>query len=174
MDAKGQSILEVVIVLPFLFLFVGLLFKMNMGIQMAINNIQYSRSQVYALSENSPEYPKLALRRKDLAAQKSDLMVLGVADPQAIAEAQGGDMPPIPQIQKIARKGGVNGSEDPGEPSTRTDLRIRETSAICTQVNYVDAKIAYDPEGVRSLGASYWPFGHPVCGYQGGWIGDGQ
>ena len=85
MDAKGQSILEVVAVLPFLFILVGLMFKMNLGIQMAINNVQYARSQVFVLTANSPEYPRLQFRMKyagssgKLSVRQHDLMLLGVS-----------------------------------------------------------------------------------------------
>ena len=42
-NKKGQSILEVILVLPTLFLFVGMLFRLNMSLQQAINNTQYAR-----------------------------------------------------------------------------------------------------------------------------------
>jgi hypothetical protein len=45
-NEKGQSLLEVIFVLPFLFMFVGILFKLNLSISQAIVNTQYSRSQI--------------------------------------------------------------------------------------------------------------------------------
>ena len=174
MDAKGQSILEVVVVLPFLFTFVGLLYKFNMGIQMAINNLQYSRSQLYILTANSPEYPRLEFRHYTQNIFKEadqELMILGVADPSAIS---GANIDPIPQINRISRAGGIKGSDQAGEVSKRTDLRIRETSAICTQMNGVARKFPYSAGGVRGLKSRTWPFEKLVCQYSGKWIGDGN
>ena len=103
-NQDGQSILEVVFVLPFLFLFVGLLFKLNLSLQASINNTQYARSQVYILTANSPEYPRLEFRTfipESFVKNKQDRIVLGVADPEALTESVNNDksMDPIPQIQ---------------------------------------------------------------------------
>ncbi len=160
-DKKGQSILEVVFVLPFLFLFVGLLFKLNMGLQASINNTQYARSQVYVLTANSPEYPRLEFRNfmaESFVKNKQDRIVLGVADPEALTSAVANEstMDPIPQIQKIGRNSTVKGSNESGEQSKRTDIRIRNTSAICTQLNQVP-----------TTGSVRWPFGQAVCQYTG-------
>ena len=157
----GQSILEVVFVLPFLFLFVGLLFKLNMSLQASINNTQYARSQVYVLTANSPEYPRLEFRTymaESFVKNKQDRIVLGVADPEALTSSVNNDksMDPIPQIQKIGRNKTVKGSDESGEVTKRTDIRIRNTSAICTQLNTLP-----------STGSSRWPFGQAVCQYSG-------
>jgi hypothetical protein len=181
MDAKGQSILEIMVVLPFLFILVGMLFRFNLGIQMAINNIQYARSQVYVLTANSPEYPQLRFRQRigssdqsrKFADTEQDLMVLGVSDPSALAEASEGEsMPAIPQQQKIVRAGVPGGSEEEGEPSTRTTIRVRETSAICTQMNSVAPKVNFDSVGVVGLKNLRWPFRKLACQYNAQWIGD--
>ena len=174
MDAKGQSILEVVVVLPFLFTFVGLLYKFNMGIQIAINNLQYSRSQLYILTANSPEYPRLQFRHfapNIFKETDQELMILGVADPSAI---NGADIDPIPQINRISRVGGIKGSDQSGEVSKRTDVRIRDTTGICTQMNGVSPKVPYSADGVRGLKSQAWPFKKLVCQYSGKWIGDGN
>ncbi|NDF14281.1 hypothetical protein EB061_03025 [bacterium] len=180
MDSKGQSLLEVVIMLPFLFLLFGLLFRANMAIQMAINNQQFARSQVYVLTANSPEYPRLGFRHVGIkggagrmSSGQIDLMLLGVSDPSALAEVANGDsMPPIPQMQRVARAGAPAASQDPGEPSLRNEVRIRETSSICTQMNFVEKGLNYDSTGVTKLGNKRWPFGKLVCQYGGAWIGD--
>jgi len=181
MDAKGQSILEILIVLPFLFIMVGMLVRFNLGIQMAINNIQYARSQLYVLAGNSPEYPRLSFRMKTnpsdgglkFADQEQDMMLLGVSDPSALTEVSNAEsMPAIPQIQRITRKGVVGGSEEGGEPAARTSIRVRETSAICTQMNSISPKIGFDSNGVLALKNQRWPFRKLVCQYEGQWIGD--
>jgi hypothetical protein len=160
-NEDGQSILEVVIVLPFLFLFVGLLFKVNLAIQTSINNTQFSHSQVFVLTANSPEYPRLYFTQlkpqTSFALSGQDMMVLGVSDPSALeSSADPNSIDPVPQIQNVARNKTVKGSEDSGEQPKRTDVRIRNTAAICTQLNVV-------PTG----SIKRWPFGGPVCQYKG-------
>jgi hypothetical protein len=179
MDAKGQSILEIVVVLPFLFILVGMLFRLNMGLQMAINNLQYARSQLYILAGNSPEYPRLQFRHKianeggGFADKEQDMMVLGVSDPRALAEASSGNtMPAIPQKQKITRAGVAGGSEDAGEVDSRTNIRIRDTTGMCTQMNSVNKAVNFDSYGVTALKSQRWPFRKLVCQYEKQWIGD--
>src|SRR5690242_20552380 len=108
-NESGQSILEVVFILPFLFLFVGLLYKVSLATQMAINNSQYARNQIYVLTANSPEYPRYQIRFNwGLFGQNSqDRMVLGVSDPAAISQANSnsGSIEPLPQTYKINRGG---------------------------------------------------------------------
>lgn len=171
MDTKGQSILEVIFVLPILFLFVGLLFKINMSIQMAINNTQHARSQIYILTGNSSDYPRLRFRyfQDMFFSKQQDLMVLGVADPTAVtgAAADEDTMEPRPQEQHVTRNTSITGSGAPGEVNSRSHIRVRDTSAICTQLN-----MALNANG-KDFTSPRWPFGRrPVCGYSGAWIGD--
>jgi hypothetical protein len=169
----GQSLLEVVLTLPLLFLFVALLYKIVMAEQMAINNVQYARNQLFVLAANSPEYPRLTFRNGNGFSKGTNQMVLGVADPSAIAAANANDttIEPIPQIQNIARPGTtVKGSSDRGEVKLRTQIRVRDTVAICTQFNTIGSGL-WTSETVKGLGAQRWPFKMAVCGYSGG--GDG-
>lgn len=167
---EGQSLLEVVFIFPFLFLFIGLLFKMNMAVQMSIVNTQYARIQAYVLTLNSPEYPRIEFRRspKMFGLGGQDLMVLGVSDPSALTASAGeGEMPAIPQIEKVGRKGTtVKGSDDPGEPKLRTGIRVRNTASICTQMNS-NGSTMLDEVSIPSLGSKRWPFGMDVCRYGG-------
>jgi hypothetical protein len=173
MDAdEGQSILEVILFLPFLFILVGLLIRMNTGIQMAINNARYARAQLFVLTNNSSEYPRLQLRKNRLVKNAHDMLVVGVSDPLAIEEAASdGDMPAIPQIQSIANKK-ANGSQERGEVKSRTDIRIRGTAAICTQSNSVTKGTGIDSYQITALANQRWPFGKMTCQYDGSWIGD--
>ncbi len=173
MDAdEGQSILEVILFLPFLFILVGLLIRMNTGIQMAINNARYARAQLFVLTNNSPEYPRLQLRKSRLVKNAHDMLVVGVSDPLAIEEAASdGDMPAIPQIQSIGNKKS-RGSNERGEVRSRTDVRIRGTAAICTQSNSVTKGTAMDSLQVTALANQRWPFRKMACQYDGSWIGD--
>jgi hypothetical protein len=96
-------------VLPFLFLFVGLLFKLNLAIQTSINNTQFSHSQIFVLTANSPEYPRLYFTKlkpqTSFALSGQDMMVLGVSDPSALESSANPDsIDPVPQIQNVARK----------------------------------------------------------------------
>ena len=159
-NEKGQSILEVVFVLPFLFLFVGLLFKLNLSIQSAINNQQFAHSQTYILTANSAEYPRLGFRLSPslFKAAGQDQMILGVADPSGITQANNNDsdIEPIPQTQKIGRNKTIKGSDDRGDQAKRSEIRIRNTAALCTQSNNV-------PTGTSER----WPFNREVCQYSG-------
>jgi hypothetical protein len=172
-NKKGQSILEVILLLPFLFAFVAFLYKMDMAAQMSINNVQFVRSQTYVLTANSPEYPRVDFRFSPggFVALKQDRMILGVADPTALQSANRDQtkLDPIPQIQKVTRAG-VNGSNALGEVTNRTDIRIRSTAAICTQLNSADGNAASMlPENVPMAipQPQRWPFGQEVCRYQG-------
>ena len=171
-DESGQSILEVVFILPFLFLFVGMLHKVNIAVQMAINNGQYARNQIYVLASNSPEYPRYEIRYSwGLFGQNNqDRMVLGVADPEAIAQASANDssIEPLPQTYMINRKGTtVKGSQERGEVSLRNEIRVRNTAAICTQLNSVGSKKPWNSTSVKDLKSQRWPFNQEVCQYSG-------
>lgn len=171
-NEKGQSLLEVIFLVPFLFMFVALLYKIQMAIQMAIVNTQYARSQVFVLTANSPEYPRLQFRTfpKMFSGGNQDRMVLGVADPESLAASEGSDgtIEPMPQTQKINRLGStVMGSSDRGEVAKRTELRIRNTAGICTQLNSAGSKTPMNEQTILNLGAQRWPFGTTVCRYEG-------
>jgi hypothetical protein len=86
------------------------------------------------------------------------MMVLGVADPSAFADKSATNpMPAYPQLQGIARNKSVVGSSDVGEQTKRSQIRIRNSSAICTQLNVV-------PTGTSQR----WPYnGKAVCQYKG-------
>jgi hypothetical protein len=159
-NKNGQSLLEVVFVLPFLFLFVGLLFKLNLSMQQSINNTQFSRSQIFVLTANSPEYPRLAFTHYApspmFSTASQDMMVLGVSDPKGIDGESGSKIEPIPQVQAITRNKSVKGNEDAGEQKKRSEIRIRNTAAICTQLNVV-------PVGTSQR----WPYNTTVCQYKG-------
>ncbi len=178
-DESGQSILEIVFILPFLFTFIALLYKINMAAQIAINNVQYARSQMFILTANSAEYPRLSFRFAgfgpipNIHTEGHARMVLGVADPEAVERIDvAGQLEPIPPIQNIARRGTTQpGSNAAGEPKNRTDVRVRNTVAICTQFN--SAKDGgrvldwYPSLLARMSGSKRWPFGeNTVCKYE--------
>lgn len=185
-NESGQSVLEVVFVLPVLFLFVALLYKVNLASQIAINNAKSLRSQMFILTGNSPEYPRLQFRFNafsgalSFAAQSHARMLIGVADPSAAIKDEDGEnetLEPVPQTMNVARKGTtVKGSEDAGEVKVRTQVRVRNTAAICTQFNGAkdgSQKKDWDPELVRKIGVGdgsrRWPFGkNTVCKYEDG------
>ena len=173
LNEKGQSILEVVFMFPVLLLFVSLLYRMNMATLMSINNVQYARSQMLVLAANSPEYPRLEFRASLFVPRQQDRMLIGVSDPSALVSANNNntDIEPIPQIQKVGRKNPtVKGSEARGEAANRTGIRVRNTTAICTQLNSTDSKnkVMLAPDGIKDLpGEARWPFGQKVCQYPG-------
>ena len=171
-NEQGQSLLETIILLPFLFMLVAVLYKMMMATQMAIANTQYARSQLYVLTANSPEYPRLEFRLSStmFAAANQDRMILGVSDPSALTSSSGqdGTIEPVPQQQNIVRAGStVKGSSDRGEVQKRTLIRIRNTAGICTQINAVAKKFPMNEQNIPSLASKRWPFGISVCQYGG-------
>lgn len=171
-DESGQSLLEVVFLIPFLFMFVGLLYKIMMVMQMAMVNTQYARSQLYVLTANSSEYPRLEFRLfpNMFANQQQDRMILGVSDPEALMSSTGleGTIEQIPQTQKIQRTGAtVLGSDERGEVSKRTEIRVRNTVGICTQLNAVSNKKPMNDVNMIALASKRWPFGQEVCQYGG-------
>ena len=157
LDQAGQTMLELVLLIPFLFMFVTVLFKVMLAVQMAINNAQIARSQLFVLTKNSSDYPRLQLRYSPIMfiAAKQDRMILGVADINSMKD--GVTVDPIPQVQKIGRTNAtVKGSSDNGEVKKRTELRVRDTAAICTQLN-----------AVPNVSNERWPFKTEVCRYEG-------
>lgn len=150
--------LELMFMLPLLFGFAVILYKVTMVMQVSINNAQYARSQIYVLTRNSPEFPRLGLRRDPsmFAGGKQDRMVLGVADIDTGAGES--KIEPIATKIDISRTSSTaKGSSEAGENiKNRTKVRIRNTMAICTQLNVVP-----DTSNER------WPFKNTVCRYEG-------
>jgi hypothetical protein len=156
-NEDGQTLLELVFLIPVLFTFVILLFKSMMAVQMAINNAQFSRSQIYMLTANQPEYPRLQFRMdsKMFIKAEQDRMILGVAD--IGSTGANNEIEPVPQTYKIAlNSSSVKGSSERGEVKKRTEIRIRDTAAICTQLN-----------GTPVTSNERWPFKREVCRYKG-------
>ncbi len=84
-NENGQTLMEVTFLLPVLLMFVVILYKIMMATQMAIVNTQYARSQIYVLTSNQPEYPRIGfskLHSKMFKTANQDRMILGVADPK--------------------------------------------------------------------------------------------
>jgi hypothetical protein len=177
LSEEGQSILEVVFVIPLLFAFIALIYKMNMASQAAINNIQYLRTQLFVLANNSSEYPRLQFRFKKyggpFAKEGHVRMVLGVSDPEAVKGQMYSDDPSaleaIPILQKINRPGtSVTGSQDAGEVSSRTEVRIRNTASICTQFNNVRSGSIWEDafSNIWEGQNRRWPFNATPCRYE--------
>jgi hypothetical protein len=139
---SGQGLVEVILVIPLFFLMVGILYHVNLAAQVAINNVQYARTQLFQLASNQPEYPRMEWRRPPNSSASMDkyghsMVILGVNDPSAAVAAEEGDaLEPIPTEENIARSGTQTpGSDAPGEVERRTKVRIRTTVAICTQAS---------------------------------------
>jgi hypothetical protein len=158
-NQSGQTLIEVTFLLPILLMFVVILYKIMMATQMAIVNTQYARAQVYVLASNQPEYPVIKfskLHAKMFKTANQDRMILGVADPKSLGQSTS-EIAPDPQIQKIGRVGStLKGSDERGEVKFRTEVRVRNTAAICTQLNDI-------PNGSNQR----WPFSTEVCQYEG-------
>lgn len=183
MDCSGQSVVELILLFPVLFVFASLMYKTNMASQVAINNAKFVRSQLFILTGNSAEYPRLQFRfqlfgkGRSFAAQNHSRMLVGIADPSEAQKYDDDDVElrPIPAMIDIRRnRGALSGSEDVGEPNRRTNVRLRNTASICTQFNSAqqgNKARDWTPDLVRDMsnedGTRRWPFGNnTVCKYE--------
>lgn len=135
---RGQSTIEVLIVLPLFLALIGLTLKVNQAIQVSLVNQQYARAQALRLAGNSPVFPELRFRLQagtnDFANGTIDRMIIGVSD-DIPSNAQG-SFQPTATTQVINRQGkDTTGDPSQEEPTLRGNLRVRTTVALCTQYN---------------------------------------
>jgi len=128
-NEKGQSVLELILMLPAMVILTMLMIKINTVIQVSIVNQKYSRSHALALALNSPYFPGMHLRTNDLINIGFNQMIIGVAATEVV-----GGAPPDAMKVNITRRG-VEGSEDKVTPPERSNIRVRGTVSLCTQQN---------------------------------------
>ena len=80
MDVKGQSIVELILMMPVMIGIAVLTMRVNTAIQVSIVNQQYSRAQALFLTYNSAVYPPLKLRLPELQGKKYNQMLIGISD----------------------------------------------------------------------------------------------
>lgn len=151
---SGQSLLEFLLMLPLMIGLVLILVRVNTAIQVSIVNQQYARMHALWLAFNSPSYPNLNLRERQITRKKDNQMVIGVSDNAPDGQ---GEYTPAAATAYIARKKGAPDSDDK-EADKRALVRIRDTVTICTQPNLVTTAaglqpvLPLDPETLRATG----------------------
>lgn len=139
-NQRGQSLIEVVFLLPIIFGLFVVTAKINTAIQVAIVNQQYARAQALTLAQNSPYYPR---RQQQLvmSTKNSNQLIMGVAD-QVLDEDDEGV--PKATVQVIARTRGLAGSEpQEKEPESTYYVRMRNTVSLCTHSIVVKTENGY-------------------------------
>lgn len=134
----GQSIIEFLVVLPFLIGLTLFLIKTNTAIQVSIVNQKYARAQTLFLAQNSPVYPRLKMMTDKMQAKGVNRLVIGVSDNFPDSE-EGDQYQPEATIYRITAAGQPKGEATPqtDEIKKRSDIRVRTTVALCTQINAV-------------------------------------
>lgn len=162
-DESGQSMIEMLFMLPLVTLVVVLVYRANAAIQMSIVNQKFVRGQALYVAMNSPTYPDLSARRtgnKSMEKKGFQGFVVGMSD--SVGEADG-KIIPTAQGAPFARPGRpvrISDCNDP-DPSERSAVCLKTTIEICTQINAVQAGTAVlsYPDGLQenmqsTLGAS--------------------
>src|SRR3954470_17424704 len=111
-DEEGQSILELLLLLPALLGMTVMLIHANTAIQVSIVNQQYARAQALWLTFNSSVYPSLAQRVANFDAKGYNQMVIGVSDNRAPNSADE-KYNPKATVQNVGRKPASGGSDQP-------------------------------------------------------------
>jgi hypothetical protein len=158
---SGQSVLELLLVLPLMLVLVFLLIKINTAIQVSIVNQQYARAQALYLAYNSPYFPALT---NQVFQEKRLINKLEVGVSQNLPENDS-NFEPEATVQNIARNTKIVASDDPKTlPTLRTKVRIRTTVTLCTQNVILNTAKGWQstPQGsllgqnsASELGASY-------------------
>jgi hypothetical protein len=144
LDESGQSLIEFVLMCPLLAAILLVLIRINTIIQVSIVNQQYARAQTHFLTFNSPVYPAITHRSR-LIDQQSNRMIMGVSDNTITDEDEGADYAPEASVQMIARTAAQAKGKGPDheEPKIRGYVRVRNTVALCTQMNVYNDKGHY-------------------------------
>jgi Flp pilus assembly protein TadG len=140
-NEEGQSVIEFMLVFPFLLGMVILLIQISTAIQISIVNQKYSRAQTLLLTFNHSQYPArrsfdgssdgIAIR--ELVNIGYNRMVLGVS-----SRTVGGDEPdstvPRAMTQWVTRTRSTSMGPGPEreEPTQRSLVRVRTTVGFCT------------------------------------------
>ncbi len=142
MDAKGQSLLEFLVMMPVLFGLALVMIKINTAIQVSIVNQQYARAQGLFLAFNSPTYPQLKFRYGDdrsMVARGFNQLVLGVSQEGGSEDLPADKLNPVAPTQNVVRSQRKVGSNQiQSEPADRGIVRVRTIVSLCTQSSVVN------------------------------------
>jgi len=132
---RGQSLLEFLLLLPFLLGLTTLVIRANQAIQISIVNQQYARAQTHFITFNSPVYPDNRKgRRDDMVAAGYHAITLGVGEKAIGSGSEDGDDIPEAPMQMVARSEQLAGGKPaPQEEVDRSGwVRVRNTITLCT------------------------------------------
>jgi len=153
-NQKGQSLIEMVVAVPIFLGFVWILFQVNTAIQVSINNQQHSRGQMLHLAFNSPIFPELKFRvaPAGMVENKTDLFIAGTSA-EHVEDGTSTVLATVVSVARDAKK--VLGESTQSLPvGVRTNVRVRDTVAMCTQRNLAVA--GKDTESIgRESGAGF-------------------
>jgi hypothetical protein len=128
LDQNGQSIIEMLIMLPLMIALVVLVVQVNSVIQVSIVNQKVARSHALWLAFNSPIYPELKFQRVH------NEMVMGVSENKSPRLGEE-DYVPEAQVMMVSRSRSLAGdptADRNKEPLKRGWIRVRNTVALCT------------------------------------------
>jgi hypothetical protein len=160
-DESGQSILELLLMLPMMVGLVILTYRIDMAIQVSINNQQYARAQALFLTFNSPIYPE---RKENRARQLSGVnrMVIGVSD-NTPSSSEGDNYQPAATEVRVTRKPSSDHGPTQEEPDERAFVRIRDTVSLCTQSNMIQGASGLIELKPDTLVEGFTPSSYDYC-----------
>ena len=149
-EELGQSIIELILMLPVMIGLIILMIKINTAIQVSIVDQKYARAQALFLTFNSPFYPDVEKQVK-MAEYGMNQMLVGVSG-NLDSSGQGSDYIPEATIQNVARKSRGQ-PDDPGkEPVfSRSKVRIRNSVTLCTQNIQIGIGSGSGPKSVNPV-----------------------
>ncbi len=165
---EGQSLMELLLMLPVLLALVVLVIKIQTAIQISIVNQKYARGRTLFLAYNSPVYPAIApLGTEQMIAKGYNRMVIGVSENARADEDGVGGYVPKAITETIARSAStsIGPGEDKAEPDRRSVVRIRTTVALCTPSWVVRAGGEYRSLAISqdSFGSDFQPAAYAYC-----------
>ena len=130
---SGQSLIELLFMMPVMIAFPFVLVKVATVIEMSIVDQQHARAHVFFIAHNSPYYPK-RYQQKSMYDKDTNQVVMGISENNLKSDGDGGGgtYSPKASTYSIARTPKVGGSDSSDkEPTERTLVRVRNTFSLC-------------------------------------------
>jgi competence protein ComGC len=145
-DDEGQSVLELLLVLPLLMAILMMIIRVNTVIQMSIVDQKYARAQTLYIAGNAAEYPLRAHIVDELGRSGMNQLVVGVSeDPPSDADGESDGATAASSYYIGRRPGGMGEMTDAGDDITRrTNIRVRNTVTICLPPISIAGKAAFE------------------------------
>jgi hypothetical protein len=131
-NEEGQSILELLFILPLMLALAFLLIRVNSAIQEGIVDQQYARGQTLFLSGNGDNYPQRAGIITDLTQNQFNQINLGVSENPVNIDDEGSALVSASTFPILANTNAAPQDNEPQvEPVQRVNVRIRNTVTLC-------------------------------------------